>query len=217
MKESDFDLLSSGSTPEEAKRLRKLLSEWARGDENAFPVQLALLTRAQWRAAGALPALLNDQRKHWAEEAARIEASIASATKSFAGEMNRQLAALQSEVTRQSTAMKDAAVTMRARLVEADNYAREVRETISKGQVSWDRAKADFEAARQELETERRQWQQANNREVITAVSLFAIAAVLLGLLFGVYIGEKMALKKLTRPPSTNIQVQEHQGVPTTR
>ena len=30
---------------------RKMLAEWSDGDENGFPVQLALLTRAQWRAA----------------------------------------------------------------------------------------------------------------------------------------------------------------------
>ena len=46
-----FDALCEGATPGEAKRLRKLLAEWCDGDEESFPVQLALLTRAQWRAA----------------------------------------------------------------------------------------------------------------------------------------------------------------------
>jgi hypothetical protein len=50
-----------------AKRLRKLLSEWARGDEDAFPVQLALLTRSQWRAAAAVPKLVEAERKVFAE------------------------------------------------------------------------------------------------------------------------------------------------------
>jgi len=48
-------LLCEGASPEEAKRLRKVLTDWCAGDENGFPAQLALLTRAQWRAAASVP------------------------------------------------------------------------------------------------------------------------------------------------------------------
>ena len=51
MEDTDFDLLCVGLSPDEAKRMRKILAEWSDGDENGFPVQLALLTRAQWHAA----------------------------------------------------------------------------------------------------------------------------------------------------------------------
>ena len=54
MMDTDFDLLCDGVNPAEAKRLRKILAEWCSGDENSFPVQLALLTKAQWRAVGAV-------------------------------------------------------------------------------------------------------------------------------------------------------------------
>ena len=47
MIDTDFDLLCDGVNPAEAKRLRKILAEWCSGDENSFPVQLALLTKAQ--------------------------------------------------------------------------------------------------------------------------------------------------------------------------
>ena len=63
MQLSDFDLLCAGASPEETKRLCKLLDEWCAGDENGFPAQLALLTRAQWRVAATVPGSVNDARK----------------------------------------------------------------------------------------------------------------------------------------------------------
>ena len=55
MEDTDFDLLCEGASPEEAKRLRKLLAEWFAGDESGFPLQFVLITRAQWRAAAKVP------------------------------------------------------------------------------------------------------------------------------------------------------------------
>ena len=66
MEDTDFDLLCVGLSPDEAKRMRKILAEWNDGDENGFPVQLAMLTRAQWQAAASIPRSLNDSRK-WLE------------------------------------------------------------------------------------------------------------------------------------------------------
>lgn len=65
MKETEFDVLCENASPEEAKCLRKIHAEWCRGDENSFPVQLALLTKAQWRAAARVPQMLRDSRKEW--------------------------------------------------------------------------------------------------------------------------------------------------------
>jgi hypothetical protein len=63
MIDTDFDLLCDGATPAEAKCLRKILAEWCSGDENSFPVQLALLTKAQWRAVARLPNVVRDAQK----------------------------------------------------------------------------------------------------------------------------------------------------------
>ena len=59
MDDTDFDALCEGAPPAEAKQLRKLLADWCNGQENSFPVQLVLLTRAQWRAATCSKA------RHW--------------------------------------------------------------------------------------------------------------------------------------------------------
>jgi hypothetical protein len=50
-------------TKEEVDRIHRLLHEWSVGPDNSFPVQLALLTKAQWRIAANLPRLMNDARK----------------------------------------------------------------------------------------------------------------------------------------------------------
>jgi hypothetical protein len=63
MIDTDFDLLCDGANPAEAKCLRKILAEWCRGDENSFPVQLALLTKAQWRAVARLPQVVKESQK----------------------------------------------------------------------------------------------------------------------------------------------------------
>ena len=70
MMDTDFDLLCDGVNPAEAKRLRKILAEWCSGDENSFPVQLALLTKAQWRAVARMPHILRDSQKDWQQDQA---------------------------------------------------------------------------------------------------------------------------------------------------
>jgi methyl-accepting chemotaxis protein len=70
MVDTDFDLLCDGANPAEAKRLRKMLAEWCSGDENSFPVQLALLTKAQWRAVARLPHVMRDSQKEWQKDQA---------------------------------------------------------------------------------------------------------------------------------------------------
>jgi hypothetical protein len=63
MDDTCFDLLCKDLSADEAKLFRKMMAEWSDGDENGFPVQLALLTRAQWRAAALVPQAVNESRK----------------------------------------------------------------------------------------------------------------------------------------------------------
>src|ERR1022692_958275 len=60
MDDTCFDLLCKDFSVEEARLFRKMMVEWSDGDENGFPVQLALLTRVQWRAAALVPQAIND-------------------------------------------------------------------------------------------------------------------------------------------------------------
>ena len=62
MDKTEFDVLCEGASAEETRLLSKLLIEWCNGDERSFPVHLALLTRAQWRAAAGIPSLVSKGR-----------------------------------------------------------------------------------------------------------------------------------------------------------
>ena len=63
----DLAVLSANMSKDEVDRVHRLLHEWGVGPEDSFPVQLALLTRAQLRVAASVPRSINDSRK-WLEQ-----------------------------------------------------------------------------------------------------------------------------------------------------
>ena len=89
MIDTDFDLLCDGANPAEAKCLRKILAEWCSGDENSFPVQLALLTKAQWRAVARMPHILRDSQKDWQQDQANHRARFSEQFNSAMDEARR--------------------------------------------------------------------------------------------------------------------------------
>src|SRR5437763_7315463 len=100
MDNTDFDALCDGATPGEAKRLRKLLAQWCDGDEESFPVQLALLTRAQWRAAAAVPRLVNKSRELMARKLAENRHQTAALIKGLVDSDDAEVNALEAIVVR---------------------------------------------------------------------------------------------------------------------
>lgn len=102
---SAFELLTRGASEEETRALRRLLIEWSKGDENSFPHQLSLLTRAQWRAAAAVPvetAKVLQQHQSTAQNAARQIAQAADAKLSEFASIGKLAAQLESSVGRLS-------------------------------------------------------------------------------------------------------------------
>lgn len=79
---SAFELLSRGASEEEARVLRRFLTEWSRGDEDTFPFQFTLLTRAYLRAAASVPvqmAKVLQQHQSTTDDGARRIAQAADA------------------------------------------------------------------------------------------------------------------------------------------
>lgn len=193
--QTDFDALMAGASPEEGRRLRKIFAEWTRGDEDAFPVQMALLTRAQWRSAAAVPRLVEEQRKALADVLAKAEGEIAATTQAVQDSMRVQLTTLQVEVTRQSTALKDATATMRVHLGSAEGLATEIRTNLESGKRAWDQARDKFIEERQLLcaasvdaraRFEREQW-----GSLLLGLALVAF----LGFSAGVYVGSTRSMR----------------------
>lgn len=95
MDDTDFDLLCEGASADEARRLRKILKVWCDGEEDSFPVQLALLTRAQWRAAAATPKLLNQSQALLERKLAEYRQQTITLLKGFNDVIGRKTVALE--------------------------------------------------------------------------------------------------------------------------
>src|SRR2546430_6053448 len=108
MDNTNFDALCEGATPGEAKRLRKLLAEWCDGDEESFPVQLALLTRAQWRAAAAVPRPVNQSREPLGRKLAENRQQTAALIKGLSDTADAKGAALETIIAQHSETAKKA-------------------------------------------------------------------------------------------------------------
>jgi len=156
MDDTDFDLLCKGLSADEAKRMRKILAEWCEGDENGFPVQLVLLTRAQWRAAALIPRTIKESgnliEKHLAEcrqQCAAIVNDLSTVTGDSAVELKR-IVQMHTEMVNKIS------VSSRNQLWETEEVAKRIGNQLDGGFLEWKKAKDDFAAERLKLEKERK-------------------------------------------------------------
>src|SRR5438132_8206437 len=133
MDDTEFDALCDGASPAEAKRLRKLLADWCNGDEQSFPVQLALLTRAQWRAAATVPRLINEARELMERKLAEHRQHTAALIKGFADTADGKAKALEDIVVRNTETTKKAVTEMRSQSSNAEFVAQSIKEELERG------------------------------------------------------------------------------------
>jgi hypothetical protein len=164
MAESDFDALVEGASAQEAKRLWRVLGEWCDGDENSFPVHLALLTRAQWRAAARIPHLVNESVKAMDVKWTEYRQQTAALVKNFAQTADDKARNLERTVIMQTDAMDRAVAKVQAQLRKAEMIAGAIKSQIETGAAEWKQAKADFEAERQRLATVRKEMEKQLRR-----------------------------------------------------
>jgi hypothetical protein len=134
MDDTCFDLLCQGMSAEEAKLFRKMLAEWCDGDEDSFPVHLALLTCAQWRAAAQIPLTLEKNSADlWTQQA---------------------------EYHKHTEAMDRVAKKSGNYLTEIEKFAREIRGQMEYGLRESARITKAFVDERQQLEAARLRFEQ---------------------------------------------------------
>ncbi|HEV2328960.1 MAG TPA: hypothetical protein VGY56_09260 [Verrucomicrobiae bacterium] len=191
MDDTSFDLLCKGLPPNEAKLFRKILKEWCDGDEDSFPVQLALLTKAQWRAAALISNAINESGKlieiHLVECRQQTAAIVKNLSAAAAGSADE----LKGIVKIHTEAVNTASVSIRNQLWEAEEAAKQIRNSLSSGISEWRKARDDFAAERLKLEKERKelaariQW-----RDWLWAgLTLFGIMAI--GIIIGFWLRGK--------------------------
>ena len=117
MDKNDLAALLVGAPADEVDRIHRLLYEWSVGPDNSFPVQLALLTKAQWRAIGRLPHILRDSQKDWQQDQASHRARFSEQFNSalddarrLASDSKKLLDAVQADHRRQIAAQSKSTV-----------------------------------------------------------------------------------------------------------
>ena len=184
MDDTDFDLLCKGLTADEAKRFRKMLAEWGDGDENGFPVQLALLTRAQWHAAASIPRSLNDSRKWLELHLAEYREQTATLVKNLSTVAEDQADELTNIVKAHTETVNQASVSIRNQLWETAEVAKQIRKNLDDGVSAWNRARTGMEAESEKFQTacqeldDRITWRELR-RDWLTLLGLIAIGVVI--------------------------------------
>ena len=149
MEDTDFDSLCAGLSADDARRLRKNFVEWCDGDENGFPVQLALLTRAQWRAAALVPQAVNESRKLIELHLAEYRRQTAELIKNLSAVCEDQTDELKNVVEAHTETVKQASVSIQDQLRRTTEAANQIRKQLDDGVSAWNRAKTDMEAGRE--------------------------------------------------------------------
>lgn len=180
MEDTDFDALCEGASPAETKRLRKLLADWCDGDENSFPVQLALLTRAQWRMAASVPRLVGDARELLLAKLDERQHAFQSVFADFDEATRARLEALQRIESDDSVRRKEALAAIEAQMLKAEAVAAMIASDLEKGRAAWCKARDEFNDARSKLESAEHELEARwNVRDWIVLVILLLMAALL--------------------------------------
>ena len=181
----DLAALCAGLTTDEVDRVHRLLHEWNVGPDSNFPVQLALLTRAQWRIAANLPRLMNDARKLIELHLAEYRCQSRAMADDFADTVDGQNKEFQKTVEIHTQATRQAAEQIQVQLADAEAVAKRVKALMESAAAEWENIKASTTAQCERLE------QVSNDLQDRFAwrVMLRSVAWFLLALGYGICIG----------------------------
>jgi hypothetical protein len=181
----DLAVLCTGMTKDEVDRLHRLLHEWSVGPEDNFPVQLALLTKAQWRIAASLPRTMEDSRKLIELHLAEYRRQTKTVTDDFSSAAQIQTDELKNAVELHAKITQLAAEQIQVRLNDAETVGRRLKSLMETAASDWNDIKAS-------TTTECHRLQQVSNDlqdRFAWRVMLRSVAVFLLALGYGIFIG----------------------------
>ena len=152
MDKNDLAALLVGAPADEVDRIHRLLYEWSVGPDNSFPVQLALLTKAQWRVAANLPRLMNDARKLIEQHLAEYRRQTGTLVANFDDTTSSAIERFQQAIASHSDAIKLVVSKSNSHLVETERAALQVKFELEHGTASLKKA---LDEVRKELIDER--------------------------------------------------------------
>lgn len=187
MDTTSFDLLCKGLSPDEAKLFRKILKEWCCGDEDSFPVQLALLTKTQWLAAAQMVVTLQKIVTAFEGRFDDYEKRIDTTVKKMANAGGEKIKVFEESIAVHTEAMKQVASKSHYHLKETEGFAHEIRRQLEFGLRESERITKGFFEEKRELEQARHDYERSIEwREM--ALQFFALMiAVVIGFIIGWY------------------------------
>jgi hypothetical protein len=184
----DLAVLTANMTKEEVDRVHRFLHEWGTGPENSFPVQWALLTRAQLRAAASVPRGITDSRKWLEQHLAEYRRQIAALTDDFAGMVDIKHGELKDIVLKHAETVKRDALFVSNRLVDANDVAKSIQKNLQAAAAEWNQSQDALERERQRFEKVCRKLDDAINLRGVHWYIIGTSSACVIALLIGHYV-----------------------------
>jgi hypothetical protein len=185
MDDTDFDFLCDGLPANEAKRLRKLFKEWCNGDENSFPVQLALLTRAQWRVAAKVPVQMIQSLEQLDQKLGEYRQQTGTLLKNFNAAVNTKTEELKDILADHRVEADIILGDLRVHTANAKAAAEQLQEELDNGKREMKRILEYTENERKRLEAAVRKHDEQQSYWTVLWFFLFVIAVGVVGYLIG--------------------------------
>jgi hypothetical protein len=184
----DLAVLCHGMTKSEVDRTHRFLHEWGIGPEDSFPVQFALLTRAQLRAAASVPRAIADSRKWLEQHLAEYRRQTAALTDNFADMVDIKHGELKDIVLKHAETVKRDALFVSNRLVDANDAAKSIQENLHAALAEWNKSEDALARERQRFEEVCRKLDEAINLRGVHWYIFGTLSACVVALLIGHYI-----------------------------
>lgn len=142
MDKNDLAALLVDASADEVDRIHRLLHEWSVGPDNSFPVQLALLTKAQWRIAAHLPRLMHESRKLLDAQLAEYRRQTQGLLDDLSATAEKQMTGLKTVVESHAQATGQAARQIQAQLDDAKTVAKQIKSLMENAESEWTQVKS---------------------------------------------------------------------------
>lgn len=185
MNDTDFDFLCEELPPVEAKRLRKMLMQWCDGDENSFPVQLALLTRAQWYAASRTPVLLKQSLEFLDKKLAEYRQQTAGLINGFNTAANAKVTELHEAIEKHHETAEVVLADLRGHTATAKRLLDEIDRELTSGTAELKRFRDEFVTERHRLQQAQADYENQKDWRDWVVFGILLLAMITIGVLIG--------------------------------
>jgi hypothetical protein len=183
----DLATLCAGLVTHEVDRVHRLLHEWSVGPDSSFPVQLALLTKAQWLIAANLPRLMTDSQKLIELHLTEYRRQCQGLSDDFADKMEGQNKELKRTVEIHIQANRQAAEQIQVQLADAEVVAKQGKALMESAASEWRNIKASTTAQCERLEQVSNDLQDRFAWRVMLQSVAWFLLALGIGLCIGYY------------------------------